>query len=308
MRKNVFYLIFLFIFMIFNENSYSGEKLTVAILDLTAKGVPNIISNAITDVIRSEFVNIGNFTVVERSQMKAVLEEQGLQMTGCTDSACAVQFGKILSARRIVIGEVNKIGSSILITARYVDVQTGESMFSATDKADSIDSLDTAAIRIAKDLATRIVSGDKMIIIPKSVNGYYTRSIVPGWGQFYAENKMKGYIYSGLFGLSCLSSGYFVYDFFAKKSDYDGLDKRTSRSDFKDARDKYDSAALMANISFGVIGLVYIAHWADVIFFTRSDFDKLFAVDVNKSNFFISNSNCSRANEPDFTLGYSYKF
>ncbi len=308
MKRNMAVLIVYLLLSAFESNSFAEEKVTVAVLDLAAKGVPNIVSNAITDIIRSEFVNIANFTVVERSQMKAVLEEQGLQMTGCTDSACAVQFGKILSARRIVVGEVNKIGNTIVITARYVDVQSGESLFSATDKADSLDTVDISARNLAKGLATKIVTGDKEVIIPKTTGGYYLRSIVPGWGQFYAENTVRGYTFSVLFGLSCIASGYLVYDFYGKKSDYDDMKKGEPKSKFKTARDDYEQAAFYTNISFGIIGAVYLAHWVDALLFSRSDFDQLFVMGEPENGFFISEYNSAPVKEQSLAMGYILKF
>lgn len=140
---NIFFI--LLTLLLLSSPLYSADKVTIAVLDLAGKGVPKIVSNAISDIIRSEFVNIGNFTVVERSQMNLILKEQGLQMTGCTDSSCAVEYGKLLSAKRIVIGEVSKVGKRIIITARYVNVRNGKSLFSAYGKANSIDDIDVTA-------------------------------------------------------------------------------------------------------------------------------------------------------------------
>ena len=105
----------LFCLFILSVSAFADEKVTIAVLDLNPKGVSARVANVVADIIRSEFVNIGNFTVVERSQMNAIMEEQGLQMSGCTDSSCAVQFGKLLSARRIVVGEVNKAGKKKIV-------------------------------------------------------------------------------------------------------------------------------------------------------------------------------------------------
>ena len=105
-------------------------------------------------------MNIGNLTVVERSQMKAIMDEQGLQITGCTDAECSVEFEKILSERRIVVGEVNSIGKSIIITARYINVESGASFFLANQESGSLDDVADTASVIAKDLARRIVSGN----------------------------------------------------------------------------------------------------------------------------------------------------
>ncbi len=83
-----------------------AEKMQIAVLDLEPKGIPKIMAGAVSDIVRSELVKSGYFTVVERGQMDAILREQGFQMTGCTDSACAVQMGKLLSAKKILMGEI----------------------------------------------------------------------------------------------------------------------------------------------------------------------------------------------------------
>lgn len=247
-----------------------AEDVTIAVLDLAGKGVPRIVSNAVSDIIRSEFVNIGNFTVVERSQMAAILEEQGLQMTGCTDSNCAVQFGKILSARRIIIGEVSKVAKKVVITVRYVDVQSGKSLFSASGTAPSVDEVDIEAKKVAKDLARRIVEGDKELITPITKAGYYGRGAVPGWGQIYAENSTSGYIMIGLFSAAALFTGYATYDYYAKKDAYESADPPQTEIDskFSDWEKSYD----MLLYSFVGIGAVYLYNWVDILFFSTPEF------------------------------------
>lgn len=267
-----FIIILLLLFIQFKIPVFAEDKVTIAVLDLTPNNIPKIVSNAISDIIRSEFVNIGNFTVVERSQMNAILKEQGLQMTGCTDAACAVQFGKILSARRIVIGEVNKVGKNIVITARYVDVGSGRSLFSANGKSPSLDDIDTTAKNIAKDLAKKIIAGDKEILTPITKLGYYGRGSIPGWGQLYAERDLKGYIFISVFSLSALFTAYTLYDFNVKKSAYENEDPPQSKIDKK--FDEYDKAADMTLYSAVTIGTVYLLNWIDIIFLSKPEFEQ----------------------------------
>ncbi len=134
-------------------------KMPVAVLDLAAKGVPTTVANAVSDIIRSEFTNFGNFNLIERAQMKEILREQAVQMTGCTDSSCAVQFGRLLAAHRIVVGEINHIGGKFILTARYVNVENGESLASTRKEAPRLGKITETAVDLAKDLAERIVSG-----------------------------------------------------------------------------------------------------------------------------------------------------
>jgi hypothetical protein len=51
--------------------------------------------------------------------------------------------------------------------------------------------------------------------------------------------------------------------------------RRTDKDTFNDKYDRYSDSYRLLNISMMVLGAVYIAHWVDVYFFTRPDFDKL---------------------------------
>ena len=67
-----------------------------------------------------------SYTVVERSQMDKIFEQFNIQNSGCTDISCAVEYGKMLNAERIVIGTVGLVGETYTISARIVDVETSK--------------------------------------------------------------------------------------------------------------------------------------------------------------------------------------
>ncbi len=50
--------------------------------------------------------------------MNSILQEQEFQASGCTENECAVQIGKLLSTRKILVGTVNQLGATININAR----------------------------------------------------------------------------------------------------------------------------------------------------------------------------------------------
>ncbi|MFC1669201.1 CsgG/HfaB family protein [Spirochaetota bacterium] len=134
----------------------SKEKTRIAVIDLKGEGISKVVASTITNLIRSHMVDSGLFTVVERAQMGEILKEQGLQMTGCTDSSCAVKVGKLLSARKILVGEVTKIGKIIIITVRVVDVERGVAEFSSNVKAKGFDNIDKSAKKLSVRLMERI--------------------------------------------------------------------------------------------------------------------------------------------------------
>ena len=71
------------------------------------------------------------FILLERGKMDEVLKEQGFQQTGCVTSECAVEVGNMLGVQQMIGGSIGKVGSIYTVSARVIDVQTGEVLKSA---------------------------------------------------------------------------------------------------------------------------------------------------------------------------------
>ena len=252
------------------------EKMRIAIIDLQAKEVPNIIAVGVSNMIRSDLVDTGLFTVVERQQMSEILKEQEFQMTGCTDNKCAVEVGKLLSARKMVMGDITKIGGAYIITIRVVDVEKGVAEFSSKEKAASDSDLDKTASALTAKLIGRITGKTKSELLAgleaRTMSGYYLRSIIPGWGQLYADRNLEGGTFLGLFAAGCGFSGWAYYNLSARKKSYNDLPRGSSEFDGKYS--DYRSAVNLFNISLYVLAGIYVAHWADAIFIAKPDFAK----------------------------------
>jgi hypothetical protein len=98
----------------------------------------------------------------------------------------------------MIAGEVNNVGETFIITIRYIDVQSGASMFSSTGKAQNTDEVIATAESTAKDLIRRIIEEDKEIITPVLPLVYYSVSLCR-MGQLYAGRKKK----AGYFRIVC---------------------------------------------------------------------------------------------------------
>ncbi len=107
-------------------------KELIAVLDFDIVGGSKAEASAVTDRLREEMLKTGQVTLVDRSQIEAVLNEQALQQA-CTSSECAVQVGRILGVRRMVAGKVTKISDTLWqISAQVVDVETTETLRAET--------------------------------------------------------------------------------------------------------------------------------------------------------------------------------
>lgn len=87
----------------------------------------------LSSAMGTQLMKTGRFRVMERAQMNAILREQGFQQSGaCDGGECAVQVGKLLSVDRLVVGHVAKVGQIYTVSARLVNVESGETEKSAT--------------------------------------------------------------------------------------------------------------------------------------------------------------------------------
>ena len=134
----------------------------LAVIDLDPIGVSENETRALSDKLRSHISQLMRekvglkFTsdILERAQIDRILDEHQLKTTGCVSDSCAVEFGKILQADRIVIGSVSLIGQTYSVIVRIVDVETSRTIDSS-DRSfkGSIDALITKIIpEVGNDL------------------------------------------------------------------------------------------------------------------------------------------------------------
>ncbi|MFH0883179.1 MAG: PEGA domain-containing protein [bacterium] len=81
---------------------------------------------ALANIVRSEILQSGRLTLIDRDRTEAVLEEQGFMMAGgCYDVTCLVKMGKVLGAQRVITGSVNRLGRKYIVELRAANVGTG---------------------------------------------------------------------------------------------------------------------------------------------------------------------------------------
>lgn len=84
--------------------------------------------SALTDYLTEEFTTalfkVGDFSVVERSQLSRVLKEHELYATNLFDGDHVAELQKLLGVDAIVTGTVTRIGQQLRINVRVVDVST----------------------------------------------------------------------------------------------------------------------------------------------------------------------------------------
>ena len=98
----------------------------IAVVDFMGNNISEGECRALTDRLRIELYNTKYYKVVEREIMEEVLKEQKFQQSGCTSDACMVEIGQLMGVDRIVGGNISKVGNVYSVSARIVNVESGE--------------------------------------------------------------------------------------------------------------------------------------------------------------------------------------
>lgn len=103
------------------------DKEKIAVLDFDVIGSTREQGAVLTNQLRSELLKTGRYTMVNRSQLDKILDEQALQQQVCIEAECAVKVGRVLGVRRIVTGSVTKVTDTLWqISTTLTNVETAE--------------------------------------------------------------------------------------------------------------------------------------------------------------------------------------
>ncbi len=147
---------------------------TVAVLDFDARGISSFEAASLTDRLSTELGNTEAVILIERKQLDQIMEEQGLQQSGCVTAECVAQVGQLLGVQFMVSGSVNKLGSTYTVEAKMFSIETGENVqtVSKTHKG-QIDEL----IPLMEAVAWELVGLDKRRLETVAVLDFEGRGI-----------------------------------------------------------------------------------------------------------------------------------
>ncbi len=121
---------YIFFVLVYCRLDVSGQIQRIAIIDFeNTSGIVkyNGLGKALGSMLISDIesnVSPKRIQLVERSQINKILAEQSFQKTPNVDDKTAVDFGKILGVKFILVGDVFVLNESIVINARLVDTET----------------------------------------------------------------------------------------------------------------------------------------------------------------------------------------
>jgi len=132
MKKTTLLLLFItslcVFFYITSAQKTSPKKINIAVLDFEAReGVGRGEAASLSDIFSAQLAQTGQYTIVDRNRIKAVLNEQGFQQSeACSSVECMVEVGKILNVNKIFAGVIGKIGRLYTVNVQLINVTTAQ--------------------------------------------------------------------------------------------------------------------------------------------------------------------------------------
>ncbi len=109
-------------------------------------------SKGAADMLISDLAAQPDFTVIERGQIQKILKEQEDSLSGLYDEKSAVQIGRLVAAKQIVIGSFIVHLKTLRIDAKVIDIETGK-ILKTVQAAGDLDNL----FAVQKDLTAGVL-------------------------------------------------------------------------------------------------------------------------------------------------------
>jgi TolB-like protein len=142
-------------------NDTEGGKETLSVLyfdNITKDREYDWLSKGITDMLISDIMRTGMMDVIERTNLKKILDEQALSQSHLADDTRALALGKLLSATKLIYGSFIVRGNIIIINSKITATESGKilSAFSVRGPAESLLSLqDELSVKIKSALGMK---------------------------------------------------------------------------------------------------------------------------------------------------------
>jgi len=168
MRYSSRWIAGLLFLMVSVQPLWAKDKNTVAVLPFSVHSAENIdyVRQGISDMLASRISVSDRIDVIGRDTVQAALQEKGGKEIASAD---AVALGKKLTADFVVWGSITKIGSSLSIDARMVDVATGKTAVNTYAQCPTMDDVIPKVNEFAQRIDTHILGGLPVASAPQPV-------------------------------------------------------------------------------------------------------------------------------------------
>jgi len=125
------------------------------------------LSEALPDMLTTDLASSKKVRVVSRQDLKEIIEEQKLSLSGFIQESQQIELGQLLGATRLIIGSYSVMGSQIRIDTKVVNIRSGEVLSSveSTGLKQNVFTLEKLlALKILRSLGAFVSDEDKVAL------------------------------------------------------------------------------------------------------------------------------------------------
>ena len=108
------------------QDAKKSEKASYAFLDFSTDDKNSAVEKYITDALTEAVFNTGKVKIIERDNLEKIINEQKLQSSGLVNESQAANIGNIAGVEYVCYGTIKEIENGYTVSARVVDVESGE--------------------------------------------------------------------------------------------------------------------------------------------------------------------------------------
>jgi branched-chain amino acid transport system substrate-binding protein len=125
----------------------------ITVLDFRTNNVSAGDMRSIISLLSSALFKTGRFEVIDVAQRDTLLKELEFSVSQCLEESCQLSIGKMLSAQQIVVGDIARVGSRYMMSAKILLTETAATVASADGIYPTMDALVDDLYRVASALA-----------------------------------------------------------------------------------------------------------------------------------------------------------
>lgn len=232
----------------------AGKSLAVAsVVALDGASRDSAVDHITVEMLTTRAIQNGNVKIAEQAQVKRVMEELQMSSFGLTEERDMTKAGLVLGVDYVVAGTAHYEADETVLTFTKVETATGRAVAVWESRVPAV--------------AAQTYLGDR-VERRSRYDSLWRSAIMPGWGQFYNEQNVRGGIYVAtaftLVGLTAYQYGRFSL----ASDDYQSA---TSENESATAFSRAESMRTQAYLLIGVTAGFWVFNAVDAYFGGREE-------------------------------------
>ena len=96
----------------------------IAVIDVVSHSFEKAEREVFTDILRTEIFKMQQFTILERGLIQEILQSSRISLDGMIEDSRLLEVGRTLSVDKLLICKIERLGESIVLNLRMIDVKT----------------------------------------------------------------------------------------------------------------------------------------------------------------------------------------